>query len=104
MNAGRYTTPPDAAKLEGSTAGLKASLDKLESIAPSLVGETEFFAALRERLKLGAAAYGERSFSRDPAELLVELEQEALDLAGWGYVLFVRLRRLQAAVRAAGIK
>ncbi len=95
---------PDPSKLEESTAGLKASLDKLESIAPSLVGETEFFAALRERLKAGAVTYGDKSFARESAALLVELEQEALDLAGWGYVLWRRVRSLRAAVERAGLK
>lgn len=54
-----------------------------------------FFRALDSRLTAGAAAYGQRSFERPPAELVDELEQEALDIAGWGYVLWVRLRRLR---------
>lgn len=97
-------TQPDPTKLEESTAELKASLDRLESSAPSMAGETEFFAALRERLKQGAIAYGDKSFARDPAELLGELEQEALDLAGWGRVLWQRVRTLRAAVERVGLK
>lgn len=56
-----------------------------------------FVAELRGRLEAGARAYGDRSFDRAPAELLGELEQEALDLAGWGFVLFERIRRARAA-------
>jgi hypothetical protein len=55
-----------------------------------------FIEAVRARLEAGRAAYGDRSFDRPTAELLGELQQEALDLAGWGFVLFERLRRLEA--------
>lgn len=55
-----------------------------------------FVAAVRARLEAGRAQYGDRSFERPPAELLGEIGQEALDLAGWGFVLFERLRRLEA--------
>lgn len=57
----------------------------------------EFTAAVGERLEAGADAYGDRSFSLSPASLVAELEQEALDLAGWGYVLWHRLERMRAA-------
>lgn len=109
MNGDRYSTPPDPLKLEQSTAGLKASLDKLEASAASapppasLPSETEFFAVLRERLKLGQQTYGDKSFARDPGELLAELEQEALDLAGWGYVLWRRVRAARDAAERAGL-
>jgi hypothetical protein len=57
----------------------------------------EFVEAVRTRLEAGRAAYGDRSFDRPTAELIGELQQEALDLAGWGFVLFERLRRLEKA-------
>ncbi len=101
MIATRHTQP-DPAKLEETTAELKASLDRLELLSP--VGEAEFFAALHGRLRQGALAYGDRSFSRDPGELLGELEQEALDLSGWSYVIWRRVRTLRAAVERAGLK
>lgn len=49
------------------------------------------------RLEAGAEAYEDRSFSKDPVELVRELQQEALDLAGWGFVLWSRLRALESA-------
>lgn len=55
----------------------------------------DFSEAVRRRLELGRQTYGDRSFSSDPT--LAELEQEALDLAGWGFVLFTRLRAIRAA-------
>lgn len=51
-----------------------------------------FVAEVSARLETGRAAYGDRSFAADPSALVAELEQEALDLAGWGYVLWCRLR------------
>jgi hypothetical protein len=60
----------------------------------------EFIRALTQRLDAGAQAYGDCSFSRSPDALLVELEQEALDLAGWGYILWSRIQRARAAAAA----
>lgn len=55
-----------------------------------------FVAKVRERLEAGRAACGDRSFDRPTAELVGELQQEALDLAGWGFVLWARLETLKA--------
>jgi len=54
----------------------------------------EFWLRLRERLEAGARNYGEVSFRREPAELAGEIEQELLDVCGWAFVLWCRLRRL----------
>jgi hypothetical protein len=56
--------------------------------------------AVRARLEAGRAAYGDLSFSAAPDALLGELQQEALDLAGWGYVLFERIERIREALTA----
>lgn len=61
-----------------------------------------FAAEVRARLEQGRADYGDRSFSADPDELLRELQQEALDLAGWGYVLFRRIEAMREALEATG--
>ena len=60
-----------------------------------------FTRAVRDRLDAGQRAYGDRSFSRHPAELLEELQQEALDMAGWGFVLYTRLQAAVDAVSGA---
>ena len=57
-----------------------------------------FVEAVRTRLEAGRVEYGDRSFTRAPSELIGELQQEALDLAGWGFVLFERLRAMQEAL------
>ncbi len=61
----------------------------------------EYFEAVRARLMKGAVVYEDRSFSKDPADLLEELRQEALDLAGWGFVLYCRLQAMSEALEAS---
>lgn len=56
----------------------------------------EFFQALDAKLDQGAREYGAVSFARPAPELLDELEAEALDIAGWGYILWTRIRRLRS--------
>lgn len=58
----------------------------------------EFARALHRRLEAGQREYGDDSFARPAEELLGELQQEALDLAGWGFVLWTRLQRLSRRV------
>jgi len=53
-----------------------------------------FLTELQSRLIAGAQLYGDRSFDRPEGELIGELGQEALDLAGWGFILWERLQRL----------
>jgi hypothetical protein len=57
-----------------------------------------FTAAVRKRLEVGRDAYADASFSAEPAVLVRELQLEALDLAGWGFILFRRLESMQAAL------
>ena len=61
-----------------------------------------FVDAVRARLAKGAVAYADRpAASRPLAELVDELQQETLDLAGWGFLLWRRLERLRGAVALA---
>jgi hypothetical protein len=60
----------------------------------------QFWLRLRERLEAGAQNYGGASFRRAPAELAGEIEQELLDVCGWAFVLWCRLRRLRAVLRS----
>ena len=54
----------------------------------------EFEAALKDKLERGFRQYGDGSFSRPPEHILDELGAEALDLAGWGLILWVRCQKL----------
>ena len=59
----------------------------------------EFETVLKARLDAGARAYGDNSFARPPTRLVDEIEQEALDIIGWGFVLWVRLQALKEKAR-----
>ena len=67
-----------------------------------LDGFEAFSREVRSRLDAGRREYGDRSFAAHPDALLVELGQEALDLAGWGYVLWHRIQAARAALAAHG--
>jgi hypothetical protein len=54
-----------------------------------------FIEAVEARLAAGARAYGDASLRRLPVDLAAEVEQELLDVAGWGFLLWVRIRGLR---------
>lgn len=56
----------------------------------------EFVAAVHRRLEVGAREYGDASFTLPASDLVAEIEQELLDVMGWGFILFCRLRVLRA--------
>lgn len=70
---------------------------EIESTSDSLDAFDGFIRAVRARLEAGREAYGDKSFRRAPVELLGELQQEALDLAGWGFVLWSRIEAMRIA-------
>src|SRR5689334_8529527 len=60
-----------------------------------------FAQRVRARLEAGRAAYGDASFRAAPDTLLGELSQEALDLAGWGFVLWKRIESMRPAAQCS---
>jgi hypothetical protein len=56
----------------------------------------EFVETVRGRLEVGTQAYGDASFEAPPGTLAGEIEQELLDVVGWGFVLWRRMRALKA--------
>jgi hypothetical protein len=60
----------------------------------------EFFDLISRRLEVGTKVYGDHSFLRPPAELAGEIEEEILDICGWSFVLWCRLRRLSRRLAA----
>jgi hypothetical protein len=54
----------------------------------------EFETLMKARLEAGAREYGDRSFRRPPSELVTEIEEEVLDIVGWAFMLWVRVRAL----------
>ena len=43
----------------------------------------------------GHREYGDGSFSRNPVELFDEINEEILDIIGWAFIQWVRLRELK---------
>lgn len=57
-----------------------------------------FIERLDSRMKKGADEYQNKSFSKDISWLLVEVEEELLDICGWGYIAWLRLQKMQGAL------
>ena len=53
----------------------------------------EFSTQLQAKLGKGYVEHTDESFARSPEELIDELLEECLDIAGWGLVLWVRTKR-----------
>lgn len=51
--------------------------------------------AVRKRLEAGKRTYGDSSFERPLSEIARELQAEALDFAGWGFVMWQRALKLE---------
>lgn len=51
----------------------------------------KFVKLLDAKMLKGFYSYGDKSFSRNPKELLEEIQAETLDIAGWGMVLCIGL-------------
>jgi len=64
--------------------------------AAQLSAQERFFIRLKTRLDAGAREYGDRSFDRPCRDIIDEMQQEAEDIAGWGYILWSRLDALRA--------
>lgn len=82
--------------IEGET---RVSTQSSETLEWSRAAEwQEFAAAVESRLAQGARDYGDKSFSREPAELIEEIRQELRDVAGWAFVLDRRLATMARAL------
>ena len=53
---------------------------------------------VRPKILAGAIEYGDESFSKDPILLLKELKKECADLAGWGWILYERLCKMERSI------
>jgi hypothetical protein len=80
-----------------STSGKSSSPISEEAIGNLWPVFTE---AVLSRLDTGAREYGDESFGRDPVELAGEIEQELMDVTGWSFVLFCRMKRLEKKIAA----
>ena len=77
------------------------STQSIETLKWSRAAEWRDYAtAVESRLAQGERDYGDKSFSRDPAELIDEIRCELRDVAGWAFVLDQRLAKVAAALDA----
>lgn len=64
----------------------------------------EFQVAMTRRLDAGNRTYGDASFEKSGAELCGEMEEEALDIIGWGFLEWVKIRELHSKIAALEAK
>jgi len=58
-------------------------------------GWDEFVATIQERLEVGAREYGDSTFDMNGKELVGEIAEELLDICGWSFFLWLKLRRIR---------
>jgi hypothetical protein len=98
---GTYTFPDGTTFYRDEPLYQSPLLEEVKPAQGRWVEEFPHFSqALADKLRQGYEEYGDGSFARSPEHILDELSQEALDLAGWGFILWVRLRDLQRRERA----
>ncbi|HUT54380.1 MAG TPA: hypothetical protein VM658_13405 [bacterium] len=61
----------------------------------------EFVSLVEHRLEQGAVEYGDSTMRRPALEVLDEVEQELLDVMGWSFFAWLRIRRLKEKVKKA---
>jgi len=64
-------------------------------------GWSDYTTDVERRLRSGQHEYGDKNFSADPRQLLRELQQELLDVSGWGFILWRRLERVRQCLEGA---
>lgn len=60
---------------------------------------SKFVKELEKRMEAGHREYGDKSFSRDPLELLGEVEEELMDISGWSLILYTRLKEIKKQLK-----
>jgi len=69
---------------------------------PPLASWPAFARAVEARLRQGESEYGDTSFGRPPEELAGEVAEELLDVCAWSYILWCRVRALEARLERRG--
>jgi len=59
----------------------------------------KFVKLLDAKMKKGFLQYGDKSFDREPEDLIGELQQEVIDISGWGMILFHRLEEMKLKLK-----
>lgn len=61
----------------------------------------EFSGRVLERLHRGKSEYGDGSFLTSLESTPEEIAQECLDVAGWAFILYCKVKRMEGLTRAA---
>jgi len=64
----------------------------------------KFTETVEKRMEKGHIEYGDGSFSRDPLELMNEIQEEIEDISGWSFVLWCRLNDLKKQLANINIR
>ncbi len=100
----RGSSKPKVVFTEGSRLGGKEDLPLHNPSGPEYLKHIDSFVeALHSKLQAGHHEYGDKSFSRDPLELVDEILEELLDINGWSFILRVRLLKIRVAIDVSGI-
>ena len=85
----------------GDKVGYDVFLDDKEpGINQDLASEwREFVSLVEPRLERGAVEYGESTLRRSSVEILDEVEQEILDVMGWSFFAWRRIKRLRTRMK-----
>ena len=59
----------------------------------------KFMDEVRKKVYQGALDYRDKSFDLMPSELIDELQHELYDICGWGWILSMRLSRIDRALQ-----
>ena len=62
----------------------------------------QFQHEMRKRDKAGRLEYGDKSYSREPEDLVREICEELVDVANWAAILHAKLQQVQKAVSCLG--
>jgi len=63
-----------------------------------------FFNAVREKMVRGQEEHGDVSLDRDASDLVEEMMEECVDIAGWGAICWMRLAELLSDIKEAEAK
>lgn len=78
--------------------------DTLNRIGTPGTDLAEFVEAIEKRLEIGAREYADRpAATRPPLELVDEIAQELVDVAGWSFLLWCRIEGLRERLRSVPV-
>ena len=63
----------------------------------------DFMARIQQRIETAEQTYGDRSLHDTTIHLLSELEEEVLDIAGWGFFLWKRMQVMRDKFKRIGV-